>query len=115
MHSLLRCGESIGNYLRIQNQIKKFRDMCIWLKNSGVEYGIRHTACSASALTYPETIMDMVRFGIALYGWVLAEQRNADQTLTGNGREKHCSPEGSSKENPKDEEQGNEHKDRSPR
>lgn len=69
-------AESIGNYLRIQNQIKKFRDMCTWLKNSGVEYGIRHTACSASALTYPETIMDMVRFGIALYGfWPSRETR----------------------------------------
>ncbi len=60
-------AESISNYLRIQNQIKLFRDYCKKLKKAGITAPY-HSACSAAALTYPNTIMDMVRFGIAQYG-----------------------------------------------
>jgi alanine racemase len=62
-------AESVGNYVRIQDQIEKFKEFCTWFENRGIEAKHRHTACSASALNYPETIMDMVRFGIAQYGF----------------------------------------------
>lgn len=62
-------AETVSNYLRIQNQIALFNDKCSWLEEQGIDVGLRHTACSAAAMTYPETIMDMVRSGIALYGY----------------------------------------------
>ncbi len=69
-------AETVSNYLRIQNQIAVFREKCRWLRNKGLEIGLRHTACSAAALTYPETTMDMVRSGIALYGfWPTGETK----------------------------------------
>lgn len=62
-------AESIANYLRIQNQIKRFHALCEWIEKRGIHPKLRHTACSAAAISYPETIMDMVRFGIAMYGF----------------------------------------------
>jgi len=62
-------AESVGNYVRIKEQIENFKEYSAWFEDQGVEVKHRHTACSASALNYPETIMDMVRFGIAQYGF----------------------------------------------
>jgi alanine racemase len=62
-------AESIGNYVRIQEQIKAFHDFKDYFRQQGLAFSLYHTACSAAALTYPETIMDMVRIGIALYGF----------------------------------------------
>ncbi len=62
-------AESSSNYLRIQNQIKSYHNQCEWLKQKGITPKKYHTACSAAALTYPETVMDLVRFGIAQYGY----------------------------------------------
>lgn len=69
-------AESVGNYLRIQHQLAAFRETVTWLRAEGVTPPLRHTACSAAALTYPETRMDLVRFGIAHYGfWPSQETR----------------------------------------
>jgi alanine racemase len=62
-------AENISNYLRIKNQIEKFKELYSWLKDQGIDEKYKHTACSAAALNYPDTIMDMVRFGIAQYGF----------------------------------------------
>ncbi len=62
-------AESVGNYVRIKEQIENFKEYSAWFEDQGIEVKHRHTACSASALNYPETIMDMVRFGIAQYGF----------------------------------------------
>lgn len=62
-------AESVGNYVRIMKQIENFKKNCDFLESMGVETECRHTACSAAALNYPETTMDMVRFGIAQYGF----------------------------------------------
>lgn len=62
-------AESVGNFVRIQEQIDRFREYTSWFEDQGVESRHYHTACSASALNYPETIMDMVRIGIAQYGF----------------------------------------------
>lgn len=62
-------AESVGNYVRIQEQINNFEEYCSWFEEHGIEVKYRHTACSASALNYPDTIMDMVRIGIAQYGF----------------------------------------------
>jgi alanine racemase len=62
-------AESIANYYRIQRQIKKFDQLSTMLFREGIEAEIRHTACSAAALSYPRTRMDMVRVGIMQYGF----------------------------------------------
>lgn len=61
-------AESVSNYLRIQNQIKQFNQKAVELRRKGIKPEIQHTACSAAALSYPETRMDMMRIGIAQYG-----------------------------------------------
>jgi len=69
-------AESIANYYRIRRQIDRFNSLCGRMKDSGLNPGVRHTACSAATLTYPETRMDMVRVGIALYGfWPTSETK----------------------------------------
>lgn len=62
-------AESINNYVRIQNQIQKFHEYRNWLTHGGLDFRLYHTACSAASFSYPETIMDMVRIGIAQYGF----------------------------------------------
>jgi alanine racemase len=62
-------AESVANYLRIQKQIKKFNKIYKFLLNKGIKPKLKHTACSAAAMTYPETRMDMVRIGIIQYGY----------------------------------------------
>lgn len=62
-------AESISNYVRVKNQIEvylKFKDFFI---QQGIHFLNYHTACSAATLIFPETIMDMVRIGIAGYGF----------------------------------------------
>jgi alanine racemase len=69
-------AESINNYARIVKQIEKYNDLCNWLHDQNLNCGLRHTACSAAALSYPQTRNDMVRIGIAQYGfWPSQETR----------------------------------------
>lgn len=62
-------AESVSNYVRIQRQIQKFLEFRSSLTSRGAVPTFWHVASSAAALTYPETVMDMVRFGIAQYGF----------------------------------------------
>ncbi|MFP4023914.1 MAG: alanine racemase [Thiohalospira sp.] len=62
-------AESIANHVRIQKQIRKYNQVYKWLTNRDIVPEIRHTACSAAAITYPRTRMDMVRIGILQYGF----------------------------------------------
>lgn len=62
-------AESIANYVRVRDQIKTYRKFYRYFLRHDMQPCKRHTACSAAALTYPATIMDMVRIGIAQYGF----------------------------------------------
>lgn len=62
-------AESIANYVRIQNQIKRFNQIRKIVEQEGMRPLWYHTACSAAAITYPKTQMDMVRIGILQYGF----------------------------------------------
>jgi alanine racemase len=62
-------AESLSNYLRVKNQITLYRKFYRYFMRHELLPRYRHTAGSAAALTYPTTIMDMVRFGIAQYGF----------------------------------------------
>ncbi len=74
-------AESIANYVRIQSQLVNFEIACRRLRTEGIPLGRRHTACSAAALRYPETIMDMVRIGIAMYGFWPNKETEMDYYL----------------------------------
>ena len=67
--SHLAGAESSANHLRIQNQMALFHEISRDLLAQGVTFRYRHMACSAAAFVYPETRLDMVRFGIAQYGF----------------------------------------------
>lgn len=62
-------AESQANYLRIQNQIKRFYEATTRLGELGVEVPTRHSACSAAAVVYPQTRMELCRIGIMQYGF----------------------------------------------
>ncbi|MGM0582007.1 MAG: alanine racemase [Bacteroidota bacterium] len=81
-------AESITNYLRVVDQIKKYDKIYDSFKKNGLVPKRRHTACSAAAMSYPETQMDMVRIGILLYGfWPSQETFIAYQRSNGYGQE----------------------------
>ncbi|MCF7919926.1 MAG: alanine racemase [Candidatus Cloacimonetes bacterium] len=62
-------AESITNYMRIQEQMRVFEKLTGILKKRRFSPKYRHIACSAAALIYPQSIMDMARIGIAQYGY----------------------------------------------
>lgn len=69
-------AESMANSFRIQAQQQRFAVLSDRIRGRGVSCGLRHTACSAAAITYPDAVMDMVRIGIAQYGfWPSTETR----------------------------------------
>lgn len=69
-------AESEGNHLRVQRQIEVFGERARRVAARGLAPRFRHTACSAATFAYPETRMDLVRVGIAQYGyWPSQETR----------------------------------------
>lgn len=50
-------------------QFKLFMDMIEALESEGITFSIRHCANSGAVEGYPETVLDMVRPGILLYGY----------------------------------------------
>jgi len=74
-------AESVGNYLRLQTQYQRFNALCNVIRERGVQPRLRHTACSAAAITYPETTMDMVRIGIAHYGFWPSRETQMHYTM----------------------------------
>ncbi len=50
------------------SQLEAFSRATEILKNEGVEVPLRHTACSAATILFPETRFEMVRLGISMYG-----------------------------------------------
>lgn len=74
-------AESIANYYRIQEQRTVFARLSGRFTAAGLHPRAYHAASSAAALTYPETAHDLVRFGIAQYGfWPSIETRVQNMT-----------------------------------
>ncbi|PKP01602.1 MAG: alanine racemase [Bacteroidetes bacterium HGW-Bacteroidetes-6] len=67
--SHLSGAESISNYMRIQQQIRKYHKMLTTFTSSGLTPQFRHLANSAASLVYPKTRLDLVRVGILQYGF----------------------------------------------
>lgn len=51
-----------------RRQFEIFMEFINSLKKKGIEFGVRHAANSAGIIDMPETHLDMVRAGIAMYG-----------------------------------------------
>ena len=62
-------AESIANYFRIKKQIDRYHEIYKQFRAKGLKPQLKHAACSAAAMMYSETQMDMVRIGIMQYGF----------------------------------------------
>ena len=62
-------AESIANYFRIKKQIDRYDEIYKQFCAKDLKPQLKHAACSAAAMMYPETQMDMVRIGIMQYGF----------------------------------------------
>lgn len=50
-------------------QLAKFKKVLAVLKKAKIKIHLRHTACSAAVILFPQTFFNMVRVGIGLYGF----------------------------------------------
>jgi alanine racemase len=80
-------AESSANYLRISEQLARYGSLCTRAQRHLDGGPKRHVACSAAALTYPETILDMVRIGIAQYGYWPSEETRIRYVLEHESKE----------------------------
>lgn len=62
-------AESIANYYRVKKQEKAYQSALKKMEECGIVPEKRHVACSAAAIKYPKTKMDMARIGILQYGF----------------------------------------------
>lgn len=68
--------EDTINHEYAETQIARFREAVEALEAAGVRFAMRHVACTAATLLFPETHMDLARVGIGLYGlWPSRETR----------------------------------------
>lgn len=69
-------AEYMTNYDRVRQQIEKFGRLCSYFSANGMHPRYRHTANSAGVLNFSEASYDLVRVGIANYGfWPSSETR----------------------------------------
>ncbi len=62
-------AESLSLSFKIEGQIERYRRFLQQARKMDLTPAYRHAACSAAALAWPETIYDMVRIGVATYGF----------------------------------------------
>lgn len=67
-------AESIANDFRVKKQKSAFNKLRKKFTSLGLIPKALHTACSAAAIRYPETQMDMVRIGILQYGFFPSQE-----------------------------------------
>lgn len=61
-------AESIANYYRVKKQLKRYNELYDYIVAQGLKPELKHSACSAASMMFPETRMDLVRIGIMQYG-----------------------------------------------
>ncbi|QKG80818.1 alanine racemase [Tenuifilum thalassicum] len=80
-------AETIANHLRVMNQIEIYNSFYEYFLLKDLVPKYRHTAASAATLTYPQTRMDMVRVGIAQYGFWPTQETLIHQIKENNAKE----------------------------
>jgi alanine racemase len=61
--------ESVANYLRIQKQMKRFKDMRKIFNQKNIKFKLKHVASSSAAIRFPQMRMNLVRSGTLLFGF----------------------------------------------
>jgi alanine racemase len=64
-----------------QEQLKRFLTLCFSAEMKGISLGLKHAASSAGVLYEPTYYLDMVRPGIALYGYYPSSQTQKEDKL----------------------------------
>ena len=84
MATHLACADEAEQPQWTRRQLTQFHDIIATLAAAGIRAPIRHAANSAAALLWPDSRLDMVRLGIALYGFwpAAAVQRASAGRLT---------------------------------
>ncbi|GAA5031426.1 alanine racemase [Marivirga lumbricoides] len=62
-------AESRSNDFKIEMQHKRYKDFLKQCRDKKITPNLKHIACSAAALAMPDTVYDMVRIGVAQYGF----------------------------------------------
>lgn len=62
-------AENFSNQFKITMQHERYKNFLKQCKKKNILPEIRHIACSAAALAYKDTVYDMVRIGVAQYGF----------------------------------------------
>jgi len=80
--------EDTTNHSYARQQLKRFKEAIELLEKNGIKIPLKHTACSAAVILFPETYFDMVRLGISMYGlwpspetFVSAKEKNRKLNL----------------------------------
>ena len=60
--------EDTTDHSYAQSQLEKFIEYVDLLGQKDIEIPVKHVACSAATILFPETFFDMVRVGIGIYG-----------------------------------------------
>jgi len=60
--------EDVTEHGFAERQLSSFVEACSLLEDNGVSVPIRHTACTAAAILFPNTLFSLARVGIGLYG-----------------------------------------------
>jgi alanine racemase len=60
--------EDVTEHRFAEQQLSRFRDACDLLESHGIQVPVKHTACTAAAILFPDTLFNLVRVGIGLYG-----------------------------------------------
>jgi alanine racemase len=64
-----------------QEQLNRFLELCQKAENRGISLGLKHVASSDGILDLPSSHLDMVRPGIALYGYYPSEKTRKEDRL----------------------------------
>jgi len=75
--------EDTTDHSYAMEQLRKFRELIVRLRKLGIKPGLQHAACSAALLLFPETYFDMVRPGIAFYGYWPSKETYVSYRLKG--------------------------------
>ncbi len=68
--------EDTTDYSFAAEQLEKFQLAVDYIEKKGFADFLKHTACSAAAIIFPETHFDMIRLGISMYGlWSSSETK----------------------------------------
>jgi alanine racemase len=60
--------EDTTDHSYAQSQLETFKEYVDLLAKNGIDIPVKHVACSAATILFPETLFDMVRVGIGIYG-----------------------------------------------